>query len=204
MGAFSLIVQGSRARKRVESTTITGQPFACDLRAVVGVDDAAIFAEARAFAKARGVAEPKEGEPLYDLGLAVHTLAIACVDSDFPADKPAAFFDGGPSQILEHLDRDRILYLYETLTSWQSTFSPRAASQTWPEYVASVYAIATAEEGSAEDPFVKWAPGLRASWARTSAGLLLSSLAPKSPSGTDSDAPTTPAPSASASADVGP
>lgn len=201
MGAFSLIVQGSRARKRVESTTITGQPFACDLRAVVGVDDAAIFAEARAFAKARGVAEPKDGDPLYDLGLAVHTLAIACVDPDSLTEAPRVFFDGGASQILEHLDRDRILYLYETLTAWQSTFSPRQQSQSWPEYVASVYVLAS-EEADADDPFAKWSPALRASWARTTARLLLASHALKSHSGTPTESSTT-SESASAPASEG-
>lgn len=198
MSAFSLIVQGSRARKRVESTTIAGQPFACDLRAVVGVDDAVIFAEARAFAKARGVAEPKEGDPLYDLGLAVHTLAVACVDPDSPTDAPRVFFDGGAAQILEYLDRDRILYIYETLTAWQSTFSPRQQAQSWPEYVASVYVLAS-EEAGADDPFVNWSPALRASWARTTARLLMASQGLKSHSGTPTESATTSAPSASES-----
>lgn len=196
MGTFSTIAAGVRARKRVTATTIAGDAFACDLRPMVGDDDALALQRAREFAQARGVAEPREGEPIYELALAVESLAIACVDPDDAA-KP--FFDGGAAQIRAHLDRDRILYLYETLTTWQASFSPREHTLDWPTFVAKVYELATAGEADADAPFARWAPAMRESFTRTLARLWWSSLGGKSPSGTDSESLTSSAPSASAS-----
>jgi len=195
MGAFSTIAAGARARKRVEATTIAGDTFACELRPLVGDDDALVLQRAREFAIARGVAEPKEGEPLYELALAVESLAIACVDPD---DGSKPFFDGGAAQIRAHLDRDRILYLYETLTTWQASFSPREHKLDWPTFVATVYELATSEEADADAPFARWPHGTLVSFTRTLARLWWTSLAPKSPSGTDSASPTSSAPNASA------
>ncbi len=196
MGAFSTIAKGERARKRVTATTIAGDEFACDLRPVMGEDDAVALQRSREFALARGVAEPKEGEPIYELAIAVETLALACVDPD-DASKP--FFDGGSAQIRAHLDRDRILYLYETLTTWQTSFSPREHGLDWGTFVARVYDLATAGEADADAPFVRLAPATRASFTRTLARLWWHSLGGKSPSGTDSESPTSSAPSATAS-----
>lgn len=196
MAAFSTIAAGARARKRVEATTIAGDTFACDLRPVMGEDDALALQRAREFAIARGVADPKEGEPIYELALAVETLALACVDPDAPT---SPFFDGGSAQIRAHLDRDRILYLYETLTAWQATFSPREHKLDWPTFVAKVYELATTEEADADAPFARWAPGMLVSFTRTLARLWWSSLGGKSPSGTGSASPTSSAPNANGS-----
>lgn len=196
MGAFSTIAAGARARKRVEATTIAGAAFACELRPLVGDDDALVLQRAREFAIARGVAEPREGEPIYELALAVESLAIACVDPD---DAARPFFDGGSAQIRAHLDRDRILYLYETLAAWQATFSPRERTIDWPAFVAKVYELATAGEADADAPFARWPHGTLASFTRTLARLWWNSLGGKSPSGTDSASPTSSAPSATGS-----
>jgi len=196
VGTFGLIAAGTRARRRVECTTIAGRAFACDLRPVLGADEALVLQRAREFAQARGVAEPKEGEPIYELALSVETLALACVDPD---DGTRPFFDGGSPQILANLDRDRILYLYETLTTWQASFSPREHGLDWGTFVAKVYELATAEEADADAPFARWAPATRGSFMRTLARLYWNSLAAKSPSGTDSASPTNGAPSVTGS-----
>lgn len=192
MGTFGTIVKGRRARKRSpELTTMDGVSFSCDLRALVGVDDADVFARAREYAQSKGIASPKDGEPLYELGIAVHTLALACVDPESPEAEPRPFFDGGVEQILAHLDRDRILYLYEVQRGWQSSFSPRASDfASFEERVQAIWELANAEEDD-ERPFARLGAGLHRSLLRTLARQWLISLGIRSLSGSADEPPTT-------------
>ncbi len=177
MGKFALITKGKRATKPV--TFPFGEGTAtCAVRPLSGSEEALVLSRAREFAVSRGVAEPDVGNELYEFGRWVWTVAIACVDADNP---DASYFDSA-EEVLEHLDRDRIVLLFELQQRWQDDCSPSLKSLSAAEYKASVVELALAGEDD-ELPFDRWAPALRRSWVRTTARLLATSLEPRSVSG---------------------
>jgi len=103
------------------------------LRILTGFETAEVLEQARAFAKARGVEDPRPGDGEYQLGLWVYTLLLSCVDPDTangPGD-PEPFFDSA-EQILNSTDlgRDGICYLAEQQELWQDQCSPQALTLT--------------------------------------------------------------------------
>jgi hypothetical protein len=185
MATFGQIAKGKRARRALEfpllGGTTDGEPplLKVDVVVLTALEEAAVLAKARAFAKERGVDEPKDGNPIYDLGQWIHTLAVACVDSESPEDAPRPFFEGGAEQILasELLGRDVIAYLYEHQQSWQDEVSPRARKIGAAELVAHVVEVAASEDPS---PFLRLVPALRWSLHRSMAVALLTSPTLKS------------------------
>jgi hypothetical protein len=182
MATFGQIAKGKRARKRITFPLLAGTSadgaadarVEVDLVVLTGIEEADVLAKARTFAKERGVDDPRDGQPIYDLAQWVHTLAIACVDPDSPEDAPRPFFEGGAAQILgsELLGRDVISYLYEHQQAWQDQVSPRARTIGPAELVAHVVEIAASEDPT---PFLRLAPVLRWSLHRSMAVALLSS-----------------------------
>jgi hypothetical protein len=146
---------------------------------LTGLEEAAVLAKARGFAKERGVDDPRDGNPIYDLGQWVHTLAVACIDPESPEEAPRPFFEGGADQILasELLGRDVIAYLYEHQQSWQDEVSPRARTIGAAELVAHVVEVASTEDPT---PFLRLVPALRWSLHRSMALALLTSPTLKS------------------------
>ena len=185
---FSDIAKGTLATKAV-TLPFGGEEHPLAVRPLSGAEQGDTFAAARAYALSKGVADPKPGDRLYDLGLMVATLALGCVTAEDAA-KP--FFDGGQDQILAHLDADRIALLYERHQAWQDECSPRATSMTTAEFFARVMEVANAKAD--EDPLARLRPSTRISWERTLADLYMRSLADRSSSGDDSAASTTNAP----------
>jgi hypothetical protein len=184
MGKFHQIANGARATKRVSvpyGSDDDGGEIVCLVRPLKGHELASALENARAFAKSRGLEEPKPGAQLYELGLWVHTILLGCRCEE---DTEAPYFDSA-EQILEHLDPDRIALLYEHQQRWQDECSPRQHQLSEVEYVASVLEMANAGD-EAELPFERWAPALRGSWVRTSARLLASLDVLKSPYGSAS------------------
>ena len=179
-GRQSLEPSGSEGQAAVSSSVEVG------VRALTGVEQLTILERAAEDAQKRK-AEAKEGNPVYDLLVAAHTLAIACVDPDDPELRP--FFDGGAEQILasEELGTDGIAALCEQQAQWQDACSPQALTLTDDELKAAV--VELAGPGGA-DFFLRLRPGLRLMLARFMAGLLLTSHQDNSGSGGTSDAAT--------------
>jgi len=187
MTRYGQIKKGVRARKRIELPMMDGSVVACDVVPLLSSGDAEILAGARAFAIARGVAEPKDGEPLYELGRWVHTIALGCVDPDSPAHAPQPFFDGGVEQILDPkdgLDRDRIALLYVEQELWQDQCAPSPKGMGAGEFLAQVLAHAGVPEG-ADLPLRRWRPVMQQSFVHTMARQLASLLQLKSLIGSD-------------------
>jgi hypothetical protein len=190
MATFSKMAKGKRARKSITFPLLAAagaeaaeaRELAVDVIVLSGLEDAEVMTKARAFAKERGVEDPKDGNPIYDLALWAFTLAIACVDPESPETEPRAFFDGGADQIFGSnlLGRDTIAYLYEHQQQWQDEVSPRARTVGAEELLAHVLAVASAEDPT---PFFRLAPALRWTLHRSMAALLVTLQMPRSPSG---------------------
>lgn len=179
MARFSQIVRGTRARRSV-SLAFGDSPVEIDVRPLTAREEAEALAGARAYAVGKGIAEPKEGHPEYDLAVLAHYAYAACVDHDSPADAPAPFFDSAEQAI--SLDRDRLQILYEAWLSWQEECSPRKTTLTPEQYAGLVFSLAEGGEGAADDPFLRRLPrATLVSCMRTMALQLCGSLTPRSP-----------------------
>lgn len=187
---FSRVAQGKRARDEVVFTTTDGVECKASMRPILGDLEATVLERALAFAKSRGVGEvnAKPGEPIYELGYEVATIALALIDPDEP-EGTSPYFDGGEAQVLQHLDRDRIALLYERHQAFQDTVSPRPRSLDQAEFFAKLLEIAASEEGD-DGPFASLRPALLKSFARTLAKQHLISLGLKSNSGSPSETAT--------------
>jgi len=174
MAKFSTIAQGALARRRCEMSTVSGAPFSCDLRVTTSADDADILAGARAFAEAKGIKDPKSGDPLYDLGSWVHTVLVTAIDPDVTS-KHEPYFDGGVDQVLAHLDRDRLALLVERQAELQESVCPGGKRSLTVEQLTGSMLEAAGLKESDELPFDRWPPALRrTSWH--SMALLLAEL----------------------------
>lgn len=185
---FSQIIRGTRARKTVTIEGIDtpeGAPIPIDVRPLNGLEQAETLAKARAFAESRGVKEPRDGEPIYDLGKQVYTLLLACLDHESPGDAPRPFF-ASADEILEGLDRDRRSYLYELQEMWEDECAPRPSSMESKDFLAWCMEVCSAPEGD-DGPFVRLRPVLRWSCVRTLAAIHVLSQTHKSESGSRSE-----------------
>lgn len=189
---FAQITKGTRARRTIALEMPEGGSARVDVRPLNGLEEADVLAKARAFAESKGVKAPRDGEPLYELGRQVFTLLLACLDPDSAA--PVPFFLS-PEEVLE-LDRDRRSYLYECQESWEDQCAPRPSVARDTDFVSWCMKVVTADEGD-DGPFVTLRPVLRWSYMRILASLHVTSLALKSPSGSDDESgsatPTSPA-----------
>jgi hypothetical protein len=122
-------------------------------------------------------------------GRMLHTLAIACVDRDSPAESPQPFFDGGWQQIHESraMLPETVAYLYLQQQMWQDEVNPLLKPLEREQYLAA--AIKTA--GGDMSFFVNSRPGTLWSFTRFMARLLVDSLASSSPSSSSSSPPET-------------
>lgn len=187
---FSQIIRGTRARKTVTIEGIEtpdGAAIPIDVRPLNGLEQADTLGKARAFAEARGVKEPRDGEPIYDLGKQVYTLLLACLDHDSPSDKPAPFF-ASADEVLE-LDRDRRSYLYELQEMWEDECAPRPSAMESKDFLSWCMDVCAANEGD-DGPFVQLRPVLRWSCVRTLAAIHVLSQTHKSASGSPSESGT--------------
>ena len=142
---FSTVVLGTRAERPV-TVDIRGAACAFALRPLTGTEEAAALAEATEFAKTRRAEQIAPGNALFDLGLMIATLAIACVDPDSPAGARAPFFDGGASQIADALDSEQIAYLYARYELWQADCSPSQRAKSGDELIRLLIDVVEAED----------------------------------------------------------
>jgi hypothetical protein len=205
MGKYSSIVQGPRARKTIdlprpgavvnmETGAWRGPTIKLDVRPLRGDEHDQVLADAKKYAEKLGSTDPTEGEELFERGRLLHTLAIACVDTDSPAEAPQAFFDGGVEQILtaDELTPEVLAYLYEHQQLWQDEVSPLVKSMTPAEFATAVVRTASGENGDMSF-FVSARPGMRWSFTLSMAKLLAAStlLASLSTSDSEPQVPTT-------------
>jgi hypothetical protein len=200
--SFTDILRGTQARKPVAfprpsitAALLSSEPseeVLVDLMPMSGEEEAGVLARARAFAAERGVADPKPGEPIYDLGLMVETLAIGCIDHDSPADAPARFF-ASAEEIRKYLDRERIVYLYELHALWQDELAPLGRTLTEDEIYKTVLKLADSEDPLL--PFAMFRPAILGNYMRSTARLLRDVVLDKLPPGSFSVSDTTSEPS---------
>jgi hypothetical protein len=189
MGRFADIAKGTRALHTVTLPLVEGVTVEVAVRPLNGAETGSAQAQARAYAlaemtkvrgdSARPLPEPKEGDRLFDLGYAVATLALACVD---PKDTKTPFF-AGTEEILAELDPDRIVLLYEEQQAWQDRCAPPARKLGPMGLMGLVAQLAAEEEDAAESPFLRLRPSIRLRCIRTICKLFMSFPQLKSPSG---------------------
>lgn len=168
---FSEAAKGTRA-ERVVTVDLARGKHTFAIRPLTGNEEAEALAGARDFTKSKGSVDPKPGDPLFELGIAVHTIAIGCVDVDSPETARAPYFDGGAPQILGELAREEIAYLYERHAQWQDECSPTVSKLQGGELIAELIRQVEAED---DGPFVRLRPAVRWHLLRTTARLCLSS-----------------------------
>jgi hypothetical protein len=147
-------------------------PTLVDLIVLTGEEEAHVLEKARAFAVGKGVPEPKQGEPLFDLGVMVYTLLLAVIDNDSPAGAERPFFDSA-EQILQHLDRERVAYLHALQELWQDECAPLRKDLSEQEMLDWVLQLAESEDPQV--PFGKLRPGSLWIYMRSLARLLVRS-----------------------------
>lgn len=191
MAKFSEVAAGYRARRPIklplpgaqvdpETGEWVGPNVDLDIRVLRDDEYTDVLQHALAFARKRGLEKPEDGDPLYERGKMVHTLAIACIDRESPKEAPAPFFDGGVEQIQtsEAMTPEVIGYLFLQQQIFQDEVSPLRKDMTPAEFLAA--AIQTAKGNMAF--FVNSRPGVQWNFLRTMASQFIASLAASSPS----------------------
>lgn len=149
-----------------------------------------VMERGRAYAKEHGLEDPQEGDDLYEYGKAIHTCLLGVVDADSDPRAPEPFFDGGVKQLLgmRELGRDGILVLAEMHEEFTAEVSGQLRKIGEADYERMV------EEVAGPNGFPFWCalqPGLRWSFAHTTALQLRASRPLRSGSGTGSEPTTT-------------
>lgn len=182
MASFSTLAKGMRARKRVplplpgahvdpETGKWVGPTIELDVRPLRNDEHASVLAGARAYAVEHGIAEPIDGDELYQQGKILHTLAVACLDVDSSETDPKPFFDGGVKQIVESdlLTPEVLSYLFLQQELVQDDANPLHKGIAPQDFVNAVMQVA----GGGLDFFVNSRPGTLWSFMRTLASLHL-------------------------------
>lgn len=201
MAKFSEVAAGVRARRSVllplpgavvdgESGTWIGPTQKLDIRALNEGEHGEVLSLALAYAKSKGIDRPDDGDALYERGKMLHTLVLACIDSDSAPNNPQPFFDGGLDQIQksEVLTPEVIGYLFEQQQLMQDDVAPLKHDMTEAEFLSA--AIETAKGNRAF--FVSSRLGMQWSFVRTLASLYIASLGNRLPSTPSSEPQTTP------------
>lgn len=195
---FSLARKGKRA-ERPCSFPIEGeggqfQDLACALVPLTGTEET----EALRFGREHALvnkAEPRPGEPLFDLGYQAQVIAIAARDPDEgePGKRPPTFASG--QEVLDGLSRETILYVYELADAWCDECSPLSRAKSDAEMFAITRRLSDEEGDKASRFFDGLGPATRKRCALFMARLLWPSLAQKFSSGGTTTSDTTGTPS---------
>lgn len=169
------------------------------LRVLLGIESQQTLKNAEAYALRNGAKNPGPGDPLYDFGLRLYTVALAAVDPDSDPKNPEPFFgergniESAVDEILHspHIGRDGILYLSEQHESWQDMLNPLVLRLSLEQMWTKVGEVAASRDAR---PFLELHPATRWIFTRFLASQLLSSLDPKSSSGANSPSESSPSP----------
>lgn len=207
MATWNQIRKGTRARRRallplsngpiplrtgeageLHLDPASGDVVQLDLRPLTSGEQAEVLARARADALARGVQDPRPGNPIYDLAEMEHTLLLCCIDPDSPSEAPRALF-ASIEEIRSDpaLGSDRVVYLFELFQQYQDECSPQRRHLTLDEAMAAMLLLG-GEEEEARRFFESLGPGLRWICMRTLALQLRISPTLSSASGSPSAA----------------
>ncbi|WP_394847402.1 hypothetical protein LZC95_08045 [Pendulispora brunnea] len=182
LSALSNARLGAKAERPITIPIALGDDGVIDTPCVVvpltAAQDAEVLTFALEYARARG-AEPKEGEPLFDLACMVKTIELSVRDVDSPREAREPFFDGGTDQVLQFLSRETIVFVYERQQIWQDECSPSVRRVSAADLVDHITRIAEAED---DLPFVVLSPAMRWICTRIMARLHLASAEDRLPS----------------------
>lgn len=169
------IKQGKRARSPITIEMGSAGLQKLDVRALDGAEEARVLAGALKYAKENGVEDAGFGDPLYDLGVQLHTILLACVDSDAKDEVP--YFES-LEQLTKSdlLTRDHFAIIYEAQQVHQDEVSPYDRDVSPDNLIDWASKIA----GGDQLPFVGMRPGARWSFTRSLAIRWLSLRAAKS------------------------
>jgi hypothetical protein len=128
---FQELALGFEARRKVDLPLLNGTVVAVDVVAVPTFEIIDIESDACKFAEKKGVVNPKPGQPIYDRALHMYTVLRTCLDHDV-REKQERFFES-LDQIGNHLDPDRVAFLYHHQRAWQEKISPLGYGDLSPE-----------------------------------------------------------------------
>lgn len=183
---FSNILRGKRAERAVEVpgyTTADGKPFVVLARPLTGLEHEEAHAAARARAVDKGVADPRLGDPVYDIALMAHILAIGYVDPDSSPDARTFSFSSA-EEVLKELHPEEIVYLHHRHEVWQDECSPISERMTDGNLLEKVREVA-GPDGQAT--FMRLSPATQVNFAISTARTLLPLLEAKSSPGSSFD-----------------
>jgi hypothetical protein len=186
---FSQAQLGTRAERSVE-IDVRGTHHTFALRPLTGTEEGIVLERATEYATAKHAAKVESGNPLFDLGIMLHSLALACVDVDSPEGAREAFWDNGAAQIADSLDTEQIAYLYAIYERWQGECSPTQKAMSAAQMVDTLIGIAGSD---GDDSFFDRMPlGILVSCLRITAKLLVTSPEGRSALTSLSDTSTSP------------
>ena len=159
------------------------EPPPVGLKPFTGDTQLRVLQEAREMAIARGVADPKPADPIYNFAQAVYTVLHGTVD---PEDQSSPFF-ADAKELLAATDvgPDAIIMLADQHSVWQEEVSPQIGKIEEDDYTRFVLEVAGPE---GERFFQSLRPGVQWILVRTMVAQLLTSLSYKSLSGSSENA----------------
>jgi hypothetical protein len=188
MSKFSTIARGTRGEKAMELPALDGGDglgIPCLVRALNGLEEEQLLVAARERAIAAGLTEPKIGEPIYDLAVMLETIARACLDPDSPKGARELMFTDADEARAAY-GREAIAYIYELQKAWQDEVSPTIGQMDAKGYIHALATMGGEDQEQAMLFFYRLEPGIRASFTRTMACQLWTSLTASSSSGSPS------------------
>lgn len=182
MSRFRDIVRGARARETVPFPIVgVDGEKRVDLRIISADETLDALRSARARSIAKGLAEPKQGEPIYDLSLMMTTVLAAAlvVGTDEP------YFDS--LEDVASLDPDTVQYLYQAHALFTDRCSPRLMKMSPEEFIAGIATLAS-EDSESVRFFERLVPGMQWTYVHTLARQAVTSQTLRSGSGSTSAA----------------
>jgi hypothetical protein len=173
--------------ERVQAATPNGEAVFCvqshvdvGLRVLLGRETERVLECAQAYAERHKARRADPGDPLYDYGLRLYTVALSAVDPDSDPKDPDPFFgtkgdlESAVEEILSSpfIGRDGVLYLSEQQEYWQDALNPSPLKVSPERLYELVVEVATSKDAR---PFWELRPGMQWVLARFMAGQLLSS-----------------------------
>ena len=168
---FSKAKLGKRAELPIEFEH-RGEKLVFAFRPLDGEEEATVLERATEFARVRKADECKPGNPLFDYGQMVHSLALAAIDVDSPVEKREPYFDGGEADVLAAFGQEEVAFLYARYDFWQGECSPTRRQMTPKELLTTIIDIARSET---DLPFSSMRPSMQLLCLRSMARLLLNS-----------------------------
>jgi hypothetical protein len=181
---FSSVLLGKRAEMPV-TMEYRGETLSFAVRPLDGNEEALVLERATDFARKRNAATVEPGNPIFDLGVMAHSLAIAAIDIDSPEAARTPYFDGGAESVLGAFGPEEIGFMFSKYEWWQGECSPTIRQMSSAQLVAKLIEIAGSEADPG--PFLRLGSVLQWKLLHFSACLALKQLDPRSLSSSPAD-----------------